>query len=160
MIKRIGIDVGGVIINSLANDNTDTSFRGDDFMKTTAVPGVFEAVKQLVARHGSENIFIVSKCGTVIENKTRLWLPGNGFYEYTGFDSNNLFFCVDRAGKAPIAQEIGLTDFIDDKEEVLGYMDGIVERCYLFGPQRRAPRNPSSLIITEDWTVALKTLLK
>lgn len=158
MIKRIGIDVGGVIIDSLANDDTDTSFRGDDFLKTTAVPGAFDAVAQLVNQNGSENVFIISKCGPVIERKSRLWLTCSGFYQYTGFRLDNLFFCLDRAGKAPIAQKLGLTDFIDDKEEVLGYMQGIVDRRYLFGPQRRPLRNPSGLTIVNDWAAVLKNL--
>ena len=159
MTKRIGIDVGGVIINGLANDNTDTSFRGDNFMKTSAVPGVYDAVKQLIERYGAENVFIVSKCGAVIETKTRLWLAGNGFYAHTGFNPENLHFCIDRAGKAPIVQRLGITDFIDDKEEVLGYMDGIVARRYLFGPQSSQPQDPANLIVVGDWSETLSHLL-
>jgi hypothetical protein len=157
--RRIGIDVGGVIIDGLTNDNTDTSFRGDNFMRTSSVTGAFTAVKQIVERYGATNVFIVSKCGPVIENKTRLWLPGNGFYEQTGFSPDNLRFCLDRAGKAPIVKELEITDFIDDKEEVLGYMDGIVKRRFLFGSQRTAPRNPESLIIVNGWSEALSHLL-
>lgn len=158
MDRRIGIDVGGVIIDGLANDGTDTSFRGDNFMETSAVPGAFDGVRQLVARYTAANVFIVSKCGPVIEGKTRLWLPGKGFYEYTGFDPSNLHFCIDRAGKAPIARGLGITDFIDDKEEVLGHMKEAVERRYLFGPQRTPPRDPSGLIIVNDWSEALSHL--
>lgn len=66
----IGIDVGGVIIDSINNDNRDTTFLGDNFLRTTAVPGAFDAVKTLVQNFGTKNIFIVSKCGPVIQEKT------------------------------------------------------------------------------------------
>lgn len=158
MKRRIGIDVGGVIINSLANDNTDTNFRGDDFMKTTAVPDVFDAVRQIVERYSAENVYIVSKCGAVIENKTRLWLPGNGFYESTGFNVDNLRFCIGRADKAPIVHELGITDFIDDKEEVLGYMKGIVGRRYLFGPQTSELQD-TDIIVVNTWKETLSHLV-
>ena len=158
MIRRIGIDVGGVIIDSLTNDNTDTSFCRGDFLRTTAVIDSFTAIRQIVSRYGSENVFIVSKCGAVIENKTRLWLNHTGFYAQTGFCSENLHFCLNRAGKAPIAQRLGLTDFIDDKEEVLGYMQGIVDRRYLFGPQHHPLKNPSDLIVVANWAAVLSEL--
>ena len=157
--RRIGLDVGGVIIDAIANDNTDTSFRSDNFLATTAVKGAFEAIKKLVEAYGSENIFIISKCGPEIERKTRLWLEATGFYTITGFDPANLYFCLNRPDKAPIAQELQLTDFVDDKAEVLRYMEGIVTRRYLFGPQRKQNQDITGLIATNGWDQALASLL-
>lgn len=147
MTKRIGIDVGGVITDRVNNDGTDTNFRGDNFMKTSAVKGAFVLIKDLIERYGAQNVFIVSKCGLVIEDKTRRWLDGHNFYQFTGFNPDNLYFCRERADKAPIVQRLGITDFIDDREEVLGYMKGIVKRRYLFGPQTVAPEDPELIIV-------------
>ncbi|MGV9001654.1 MAG: hypothetical protein ACOH18_01725 [Candidatus Saccharimonadaceae bacterium] len=160
MPKRIGLDVGGVIIDAIRNDGTDTDLRGDNFMKTTAVTGVFDAVKRLVELYGSDNIFIVSKCGEVIEGKTRMWLAGNDFYAYTGFNPDNLYFCRTRAAKAPIVQELRLTDFVDDHADVLEYMLGIVANRYLFGPQDDEAQNTDGLIAVSTWEKTLDSILQ
>ncbi|MFZ2836370.1 MAG: hypothetical protein WAZ21_03545 [Candidatus Saccharimonadales bacterium] len=155
MSKRIGLDVGGVIIDAIGNDGTDTDLRGDNFMKTTPVAGTYDAVKQLVEWYGSDNVFIVSKCGEVIEDKTRQWLAGNDFYGYTGFNPENLIFCRTRAEKAPIVQELELTDFVDDHTDVLEYMQDIVDNRYLFGPQADGTQNTDGLIVVNTWEETL-----
>lgn len=160
MSKRIGLDVGGVIIDAINNDGTDTDLRGDNFMKATPVADAYDAVRKLVTYYGAHNIFIISKCGEVIEEKTRKWLVGNGFYAYTGFKPTNLYFCRTRAEKAPIAGALGLTDFVDDHQDVLEYMEGIVARHYLFGPQSREVPKTGSLIIVSNWIEALASLLR
>lgn len=157
--RRIGLDVGGVIIDALGNDNTDTAFRSDNFMRTTAVKGVHKAVKVLIETFGQENVFIISKCGEVIEGKTRLWLEGTGFHRRTGFDSANLFFCRKRPEKAPIAAELRLTDFVDDHADVLGYMKGIVTRRYLFGPQLDQAQDTTGLTVVNSWAETLESVL-
>lgn len=151
MSARIGLDVGGVIIDSIRNDKTDTSFFTDNFMATSPVPGMYEAVQELVSRVGANNLFIISKCGKVISNKTRLWLRGNGFYNFTGFNPANLFFCQTREGKAPIARTLGLTDFVDDHADVLRHMEQIVPRRYLFGPQSDQTQDTTGLIVVRTW---------
>jgi hypothetical protein len=155
MPRRIGLDVGGVIIDALANDGTDTDLRGDNFMKTTAVPGALNATRYLVDTYGQDNIVIISKCGEVIESKTRKWLIGKEFYSYTGFNPKNLRFCRTRAEKAPIARELELTDYVDDHADVLRYMNGIVTSRFLFGPQSDPLQNTSGLIVVKDWAEAL-----
>ena len=132
---RIGLDVGGVLTDSLANDNSDTSFRGDNFLETSPVPGAVEAVRTYVTIFGRENVFIVSKCGAVIEHKTRLWLPRWGVVGDDMIDPANVHFCLRREDKAPIAQMLGLTHFFDDRPDVLAYMEGKVPNRFLFGEQ-------------------------
>lgn len=157
MPRKVGLDVGGVLTDSQKNDGTDTSFRTDNFMKTSSVPGALEAVATLVRWYGAENIFIISKCGEVIEYKTRLWLAGNGFFSQTGFQESNLNFCLHRADKAPIAARLGLTDFVDDRADVLAYMDGIVDLRYLFGPQAELSQT-TGLIVTPTWSDTLRAI--
>lgn len=158
--KVIGLDVGGVIIDAIGNDGTDTDLRGDNFMKTTPVLGAFDAVKRLVRYYGADNVFIVSKCGEVIEGKTRRWLAGNDFCGYTGFDAANAQFCRTRAEKAPIVKALRITDFVDDHVDVLEYMEGIVTSRYLFGPQPDSTQNTDGLIVVKDWDEALSSILQ
>lgn len=137
MSVRIGLDVGGVIIDRIKNDGTDTSFKSDNFLLTTAVPGAFAAVKLMVEAYGAKNVFIISKVKSDV--KTRMWLSYNQFYRKTGFSADNVHFCRERHEKALIAERLPggpLTHFVDDRADVLHHMSNVRTR-YLFGEQDR-----------------------
>lgn len=135
MVERLGIDIGGVIIDPV-NDNTDTSFFGDNYLATTAVPGVFDALAAIVGEKFAGEAYIVSKCGQRVQEKSLHWLDHHSFEAKTGIlVPDHVRFCRKRSDKAPIASELGLTHFIDDKLEVLGYLVGIVPNLYLFNPR-------------------------
>lgn len=132
-MESVGIDIGGVIIDRV-NDGTDTSFFGDNFLATTAVPGAFEAIEQIVTKYGGR-VWIVSKCGPKVQARSREWLNHHGFWERTGIDPDQIRFCLRREDKAPICRELGLTAFIDDRPDVLIPMRGIVTQRILFNPR-------------------------
>jgi hypothetical protein len=129
-MRRIGIDVGGVIIDR-ANDDTDTSFFSDNYLETTPVSGAFDAIRKIVQYFGPENVFIVSKCGPNTERKTRSWLAHHRVYEMTGLLQANVHFCRRREDKAPICVQVGITDFVDDRPDVLKHMKAVPRR-FLF----------------------------
>lgn len=79
----LAVDIGGVIIDRV-NDGTDTSFFGENFLLTTAVPDAFEAIAMLAERRFPRSAYLVSKCGRKIEEKTLRWLDHHRFYEQTG----------------------------------------------------------------------------
>ncbi len=126
----LGVDVGGVIIDRV-NDGTDTSFFGRNFLLTAAVADVFEVLKQLNERF--DKIVLVSKCGQSTQDRTRQWLAHHNFYDRTGLAEVDVHFCRERREKAPICQQLGVTHFIDDRLEVLGYLE-TVSNLYLFQP--------------------------
>jgi hypothetical protein len=128
----LGIDIGGVIIDRV-NDDTDTSFFGDNYLKTTAVPGAFEAIKSLVDRRFQGHAYVVSKCGKNVERKTREWLAHHDFYRRTGLHEDDVHFCRKRHEKAPICARLGITHFVDDRLEVLSYLETVPHK-YLFRP--------------------------
>lgn len=130
MKEVLGVDVGGVIIDRV-NDGTDTSFFGHNFLLTTAVADVFEVLRQLHERF--DKIVLVSKCGQSTQDRTRQWLAHHNFYERTGIAEPDVHFCRERREKAPICQRLGVTHFIDDRLEVLGYLE-TVSHLYLFQP--------------------------
>jgi hypothetical protein len=133
IVDTLGVDVGGVIIDRV-NDDTDTSFFGDNYLATTATPGVFEALAQLVEASFGDRVFLVSKCGQRVQDKTVAWLAHHSFYERTGISPDHVRFCRERSEKAAIASELGLTHFVDDRLEVLGYLE-TVDKLYLFQPR-------------------------
>ncbi len=128
----LGVDIGGVVMDRI-NDNTDTSFFGGNYLNTTAVPGTIEALARLVAERFGARVHFVSKCGPGIERKTREWLRYHDVFGRTGIPQGNLRFCRRRREKAPIAEELGLTHFIDDRLEILGRLTTVPTRI-LFQP--------------------------
>lgn len=134
MKEVLGVDIGGVIMDK-ANDNTDTSFFGGNYLNTTSVLGTFETLRALTERFGDQ-IYLISKCGPKVAGKTVEWLAHHRFFERTGIPHGQVRFCKERSGKAPICDELGVTHFIDDKLEVLGYLTSVRNR-FLFKPSER-----------------------
>jgi hypothetical protein len=52
--------------------------------------------------YGKENVFLVSKAGSSIAEKTKIWLTDKKFFEKTMFLKENILFCKERAQKAVI----------------------------------------------------------
>ena len=131
----LGVDIGGVIIDRV-NDGTDTSFFGDNYLATTPTPGVFDALARLASEKFGDHAYVVSKCGQRTQDKSLEWLAHHRFSERTGISLERVRFCRERSGKAPIAEELGLTHFVDDKLEVLSYLT-TVPHLYLYRPQAK-----------------------
>ncbi len=161
MIERLGVDIGGVLIDRI-NDNTDTSFFGDNYLRTTAVPGAFDAIMELSERRFGGHIHLVSKCGPRVEQKSRDWLAHHDFFRTTGVDPAHLHFCRQRQEKAPICETLGLTHFIDDRLEVLGYLTS-VPNLYLFHPTAGEVEKHARHLVrvhrVESWDEVLAALI-
>ncbi len=130
---KLGVDLGGVIIDSLKNDGTDTAFKGDNYLKTTAVPESFSSLRTLNKRFNGL-VYVVSTCGLTTELKARDWMKYHRFYEVTEVSPTNIYYCRTKEEKAPICGWLDITHFIDDHLEVLSYLDSVRNK-YLFGPQ-------------------------
>src|SRR3990167_1359211 len=133
MSKRVlGVDFGGVITDRKKNDGTDIAFKGENYLQTTPVINSFESLREL-NKQFEGRVYVVSKCGLHTELKTRKWMSHNGFYDLTGISPTNIHYCRERNEKVPICRWIGATHFIDDKLEVLSYLD-FVPNKFLFSP--------------------------
>ncbi|MEH0936575.1 hypothetical protein [Micromonospora psammae] len=130
-MRRLGVDVGGVIIE-LSDGNEDTSFFGGNFLRTPPMDSVFDVLAEVVPLF--DEAYVVSKCGAETEQRTRRWLAHHDFHGRTGIGPERLRFCRTRPEKAPIAAGLGLTHFVDDRLEVLGYLDTVPHR-YLLRPR-------------------------
>lgn len=161
---RIGVDIGGVIIQQVdrlypieaagpgagqtgtTGPDAERADRSDqdtsllrDFRRTPPMPGAFEALATLVSEVFGEHVHLVSKCGERVERRSRLWLAHHDFYRRTGIAAGNVHFCRTREAKAPIAAALGLTHFVDDRLEVLSYLDTVPNR-FLFRPREEEVR--------------------
>jgi hypothetical protein len=122
---KIGIDIGNVIIGG---GGEDTSFFGDSFLSTPEVYGAWDSLDDLdIARH---ELHIISKCGPDVERKSLLWLSSEGFFLHV--PQHRIHFVRKRHLKAPMAQALELDIFIDDRQDVLDHMEGVVKHLILF----------------------------
>lgn len=156
---RLGIDVGRVLISPGDDSKPDTSFIGgtlETALSTPAYEGMFDVVPALVQRFGGQ-VWIVSKCGRRIQERTLQWFDRHRFYERTGIDRGNVRFCLKRPDKAVHCRQLGITHFIDDRTDVLQAMLGIVPNLYLFGPQSSRP--PSGVRPVLNWAEVAMELL-
>lgn len=135
---RLGIDIGGVIINGPAHpDGGDTAFfEGDEatMLATPEVDGAAEAINRLMALF-SGRVWLVSKCGPRVQARTLRWLEGHDFYRRTGLPAKHVRFCLARPDKRFHCAELELTHFVDDHPEVHAAIFGTVDHHYFFGPQ-------------------------
>lgn len=156
-MARIGIDIGRVIIGPVVDGNADTSFLGsslEEAMLTPPADGAFEAIAELCGQF--EGVWLVSKCGPSIQEKTMAWLRHHRFSARTGVPERNVRFCRKRPEKAIHARKLSLTHFIDDRLDVLTHLREIVPHLYLFGEQERPA--PDWVIPVLTWPDVLEAL--
>lgn len=120
----LGVDFGGVISARVADDS-DTSFFADRFLETPMVDGAFDALARLVAGPFEGRVHIVSKAGPKIQERTRLWMDHHQFTDRTGIPESQVHFCRERRDKAPICRRLGVTHFVDDRLDVLSYLEAV-----------------------------------
>lgn len=160
-MDTLGVDIGGVIIDRI-NDNTDTSFFGDNYLATTAVPGAFDQIARLVDTKFGDRSHLVSKCGQRVQDKSLEWLHHHNFFGRTGISPDHAWFCRERSGKAAIAAELGLTHFVDDRLEVLSYL-AKVDNLYLFQPRESEMHQHRRFLprvhVVQSWMETSATIL-
>lgn len=124
---KIGIDIGNVIIGG--PQGKDTQFFTDSYLETPEVPGAYNSIGEIHAVDKHE-LHIISKCGVPVEEKSLVWLFANGFFYY--FPAHRMHFVRKRPLKAPMARALELDIFIDDMEDVIESMQGVVKHPILF----------------------------
>ena len=155
--ELLGVDVGGVLVDRIRADGSDTSFFSDRFLETPAVAGAFETLARLGRERFGQRICIVSKCGPRTEEKTCLWLAHHKLLDVLGLNEQALHFCRKRPDKAPICKRLGVTHFIDDRVDVLVHLTSVRHRI-LFGPQELGV-NAKGMMRAETWNEVAAKLL-
>ena len=135
---RLGIDIGRVIIDGPAHPGGgDTAFfQGDEatMLATPEMPGAIASIARLAGLFAGR-VWLVSKCGPVVQARTLRWLDGHDFCQRTSISPDRVRFCRARQGKRRHCEELALTRFVDDHPEVHAAIRGIVAHQYFFGPQ-------------------------
>lgn len=124
---RVGMDVHGVIMVKF-----DKSKSIEEYLSTSPLKHAMKVIKNIIDLYGAENTFIISKCPMYAEDEIIKWLDNQNFFTDIGFIHSNVYFCRERTDKAPIAKQLRLTHFIDDRVEVLDAMKDVVSNRILF----------------------------
>jgi len=158
--SRLGVDIGRVLIDDASHPSgDDTSFiRGteDDVLETPQMAGAFDALTELCSVLDGR-VWLVSKCRARVQARTERWLEHHRFFPITGIDPSHVRFCIERADKAPICAELGITHFVDDRVDVLGYLVGVVAHLFLFASEGQPV--PEFAIATPNWHEAKQRIL-
>lgn len=149
-LLRIGLDFGGVIVSPKPRiPGEDTKLRATDG-EQAAQPGMFESVRRLVAA-ARGSVWIVSKAGAAMQERTLGWMTDADFYTRTGLDRPHVRFCRERIEKKAICSELGITHFVDDLVHIMQILRDSVPNLYLFGHQGAdSPCPPWARLVT-DW---------
>ena len=123
---KIGIDIGKVIIGGGGED----TFFSEKFLETPQVVGAKTSIGKIF--QGGHEIHLISKCGQRVENKSLDWLEHHAFTPSFVIQYHRIHFVRKRHLKAPMAQALELDIFIDDRQDVLDHMVGIVPHLILF----------------------------
>lgn len=159
MLWCIGIDFGGVIVKPRALvRGEDTSLSDQSPGAQEAQPGAFESVKRLVEVVNG-NVWIVSKAGPRMQELTLQWLEENQFYSTTGFPQDHVRFCLERADKKPICEELGITHFVDDRIHLMQILQHTVSHLYLFTPAEEHRHAPKYVTPVSTWAETLEHIL-
>lgn len=157
----LGVDIGRVLIGPVLDGQADTSFLGGTFeraMETPPSPGAFDAMASLVEAFVGR-VYLVSKCGSSVQDKTWHWLRHQGFWEATGMKPKNVRFCLRRPEKAGICAELGITHFVDDRVDIIASLDGVVATRILFGEQDTCVQVPRGAHVALNWAEVIPMLL-
>jgi hypothetical protein len=150
---RLGVDIGRVIIDGDHHPSgDDTAFlKGgtEEMLRTPPVDGALDTLARLVRLFGGR-VWLVSKCGPRVQDRTRQWLVHHRVHQHTGIPPSHLRFCLRRADKALHCAELAISHFVDDRVDVLVALAGIVPHRYLFGPYG-IPQLPPGIQPTPTW---------
>ena len=105
--EYLGVDVGGVLVDRIKADGSDTSFFSDRFLETPEVAGAFETLTRLVGS-GLVHVFVLFR--SVVRGRRRK--PGSGSSTikclvYSAWTSRRSIFAESGLTKRRFANALG-----------------------------------------------------
>lgn len=152
----LGVDFGGVICARVKTP-------GESYLPML---NCFDVLKRFNALGWV--IHIVSRADSDQEEIIQDWLLNSNFYTITKVMAWNVHFCQKREEKANICQKLGITDFIDDRAEVLMHLFQArlerLQRLYLFSAQEEESKPYAAFLphfrSTNSWLELEQMLLE
>ncbi|MBI2463077.1 MAG: hypothetical protein HYV65_02475 [Candidatus Spechtbacteria bacterium] len=109
---------------------------GEDSLRASVMPSAKETIEKLAAAFGP--IYIISRRGNGVEAEYGMkWIEQNII---PPLSKENIFFVRDDAEKQLVAQRLGVSVYIDDRQNVLDQMPNVARRI-LFDPHDNFPHS-------------------
>ena len=118
---NIGIDVGWTI----------KGIRGESD-KNKIAPNSFKIISEFIKR--GDVVYLISKCNSIQKEHVELWLKDVDFFNKTGVNPQNLYFCFERRDKSLFVKALNIQIMIDDRAEVMAYINPLVVK-FLINPE-------------------------
>lgn len=144
----IGIDLGNTVTSKL-------------LPFPHIIDGAFPVIKKLVNKF--DETYIISRVNDQQRLRALKWIEETNFCAETGIKKENIYFCFERRDKAHFAKSLNINVFIDDRLDVLRYMEYYVlkiafnSKDYQFLPELKPPN--LNLVFCENWLDVEKVLL-
>jgi hypothetical protein len=124
--------------------------------------GSFEALK-ILNDHFKGEAYLISKCSEWAEAQILTWLHAHDFFGKTGIDPKRVHFVRERNEKDGICRKLGITHFIDDRLEILGYMVESTPSLYLFMPDKKEVEEFKEFLtqvtVVDGWSQVIKKII-
>ena len=145
---NIGIDLGWTI----------KGVRADNDKHKTA-PNSFRIIRALVNR--GDTVFIISKVTSEQKERAEQWLSDTDFFNQTGVNPQNVYFCFDRRDKALFVKALDIQIMIDDRAEVMAHLSPLVVK-FLINPETddydKHSRRLFNCKVVADWLTIERAL--
>ncbi len=126
----------------------------DDYLQTPEVPDALPSL-ELLHEQGHE-LFVISKCGDRVEQRSREWLQARDFSARTGAGEDRWHFVRERPDKAPLAERLRLDAFVDDNAGVVRSMVPVVRTAVLLRPEVSEHPLPDGVLQARSWAEVLE----
>jgi hypothetical protein len=120
-MKKIGIDIGWTIKGERQE--------GD---RNKPAPESFRIISRMVEL--GYDVYLISKVDSKQREEVEQWLTSTDFFNKTGVKPESLYFCFERKDKALFVKALGICAMIDDRPEVLAFLDDKVAK-FLISPE-------------------------
>jgi hypothetical protein len=118
---KIGIDIGWTI-KGVRSEND----------RSKIAPESFRIIKNMIDK--GHEVYLISKVNDAQRARTFEWLKDTKILENTGIKEENLFFCFERKDKSIFVRGLSIQIMIDDRAEVMAYLDPHVIK-FLLDPE-------------------------
>ena len=118
---NIGIDIGWTI----------KGVRHPEIDFDKIAPDSFRIISNLIKR--GDNVYLISKCNSAQKENVEKWLKDSDFFNNTGVNPNNLYFCFERKDKSLFVKALDIQIMIDDRTEVMAHLSPLVVK-FLINP--------------------------
>lgn len=159
---RLGVDLGNVIIDHAKFGTTPDYIRNGDYLKIPPVTLALESIR-LLLNGGIGTLIVIYNASDVADEKILSWVEHWVPNDVINDHRFNLTRSIGGRDKIRECIEYGITHFIDDRVEVLNFLNGRIPSLFLMNPnpdeKTTHSNETSSYVEVEGWNELTSIIL-